>query len=146
MTDPKAAQQVDDMWLRQEEKRQAKVDAEDMKRLLDPRADTSPELILALTLPTVDKTYSKFVSRDLAVGNLPTLEHVGLVRKYISLINDFLFLGLNNIANIYNADLKALLNAIRSYKGFERKQQTTLTMMKGGMSPPDQKKKRWGLS
>jgi hypothetical protein len=122
---------------------------EELERVVDPRAETSPELILALTRPVVKKEHSRFVSRDLAVTFIPKNkdEYIILARKYISIIMDFNFLSTKaypteNMADVYNADLKAMLNLLRSIDGFERKQQVTERKIKtetGG------EKKRWGL-
>lgn len=122
------------------------------KRMADPRVDTASELIMAITKPTVKKKYTKYVSRDLAVGNIPKNrpEIVDQVRRYISLMSDFIFLDAPEfrtieMADIYNADLKAFLSALRSVGGFERKQQTTLTTIKGKLGGEGESKSKFGL-
>lgn len=123
------------------------LEEEDLKRTIDPRVDTSTEFLLAITKPTVRQKYAKYVSRDLSVSNIPKskLEYVDLVRRYISIINDFIFLDLKDMADVYNADLKALLNVLRSIDGFERKQQGTITRLKGLTAGESGGTGRWGL-
>jgi len=119
---------------------------EDTRRTIDPRVETPTDFLLAITKPTVRAKYAKYVSRDLSVSNIPKnrLEYVDLVRRYISLINDFIFLDLGALADVYNADLKAMLNVLRSIDGFERKQQSTVTRVKGLTSGEAGVKVPWG--
>jgi hypothetical protein len=118
---------------------------EDEAEQADPRVDTNTELILALTKPGVAAKFAKFVSRDISIGFLPKNqpELVELGRKYVSLIGDFVFLGLDDMAQSYNADFKTFLGLNRSVGGFERKQQTTTTVNKN--IDDTRKKSRWGL-
>ena len=127
--------------------REYEEEEEGVRRTIDPRVDTSTEFLLAITKPTVRAKYAKYVSRDLSVSNIPKnkLEYIDTVRRYISLINDFIFLDLKDMADVYNADLKALLNVLRSIDGFERKQQGTVTRIKGVVVGEAGKIGKWGL-
>lgn len=119
------------------------------KKSTDPRVDSSAELILALTKPTVEKRYGKFVSRDLAVSNIPKRSAplwIPVIRRHVSIISDFLFMDLSEMANVYNADLKTILNVLRSIDGFERKQQSTITTKREGYGGlPVKRTGRFGL-
>ncbi len=126
-------------------------DDEELERVIDPRADTSPELTLAMTRPAVAKKHSRFVSRDLAVTFIPKNkpEYIDIVSKYVSIIMDFDFLHTKKyptmiMADNYNSEMKAKINLWRSIEGFERKQHGTTRriredILKGG------KKSRWEL-
>ena len=141
----------EDRRTRREEDREDDREDEEMRKVINPRVDTSAELILAITKPTVRQKYMKFVSRDLAVSNIPKnrLDMLDQLRRYVSLISDFIFLDtpqypLLMMADVYNADLKAYLNLLRSVGGFERKQQTTITSRKESFKG-EEKGNRWGM-
>jgi hypothetical protein len=108
----------------------------------EPRVETSTEFLLEATKPTVNAIYDNFISRDLAVGYLTDPKQVGLIVMYASLISDLLFIKRNFIAHVYNADLKAFINANRSMDGFERRQETTVTSI-SKKTTEDKTKRGW---
>ena len=71
--------------------------------------------------------YHKFLSKELAIGNLENREDVRLVQRKFNLITLFTFLNLPEIAKIYHAEMLVKVNGMRSIKGFERLAQTTIS-------------------
>jgi len=96
-----------------------------------------------ITVPTIDKAYREYVTKDMAVSYFKSEKWVQIVMKYFSLIEDFIFIKTPNIAKTYDAELKALITSLRSVDGFERERLTTITQVVKRVSETKKEAKGW---
>lgn len=111
------------------------------------RAETSTEYNLAITKPEVAKKHQRFISRDLTVSNIPKGSSdatISMANRYVSIILDFVELGLPSMADIYDSQFKANINLLRSIDAKERKIQVTGISRKE-VAMDDKVKKKLGV-
>jgi hypothetical protein len=102
-----------------------------------PRLEGSTEFNTYLVTPVIPDImkkgadeYHKFITKDFAVSWLSEKWIEAIGKKYLSLIFDFVFIGLPNMAKLYGAELNGNITLKRSIEGFEREKLTTVTVVK----------------
>jgi len=96
-----------------------------------------------ITVPTIDKAYRNYVTKDMAVSYFKSEKWVHIVVKYFGLIEDFIFIKTPKIAKTYDAELKALITSLRSVDGFERERLTTITQVIRRVTETKKEGKGW---
>lgn len=109
------------------------VKAKVAQQRIETTTDFNTYLITPI-MPDITKSdYHKFVTKDTAVSFFPKsmgMKPVFLCLKYFQLLSDFVFIGCGDMALIYDAELKAFVNAMRSIEGFERTKLTEFGIVK----------------
>lgn len=102
---------------------------EDNELIKGERIEGSADLVRYVSEPSkfVASKYHKYLSKELAIGQIKDSTDIERITGTFKLITLFSFLGLDEIADVYHAELQAKINSMRALDGFERRMQTTIT-------------------